>query len=208
MLRKVMLVFICTLLVLFSCPFTTFAYNNTNEIANDTTVKLVTTISITDPDTGEIWESEVDTDEIFYSSNYALLLEEEDTETAFITFNLRDYILLADPSISTTKEDDITITAGMKYNISGSNVKIIDVFGSTVNNGLFYASNREFYWRHPGTGEGGSYYPTTSSWNYNVNSNYGLYESRIPPKTILDCRINVSGMTAYKDISVTCTLSP
>ncbi|NLB78707.1 MAG: hypothetical protein GX796_07650 [Clostridiaceae bacterium] len=86
-------------------------------------------------------------------------------------------------------------------------MKITDVFGATVNKGLFYASDREFYWRHPGTGEGGTFYPITSSWNYTVNSGYGLYERRFPPKTILDCRINVSGITAYKDVSVTCALS-
>lgn len=179
--------------------------------------KLVAYISITDPETGEVWESEIDAKDIYFSTsapsnnmpgvNNVNGFSSDSEEMAFVSFSLSDYLEEAD-SISATKTDDVTMTAGMTYKVSGDNVEVIDVFGSTVNEGYYYVLYRDFYWRHPGTGGGGHYEPEENTWEYTVNSGYGLYTDDTPPRTILDCRVGISGMTAYRDVSVTCTLVP
>lgn len=104
--------------------------------------------------------------------------------------------------------DDITITIGMNYTTKASNntISVSSVYGSTTPKGLYYASNRKVYWRNPGAGVGSTFKPTSNSWSYSTTSTYGTYSSTVPPYSLLDCEIHVTGMTAYRNVSVMCEI--
>lgn len=128
---------------------------------------------------------------------------------ATVSINASDYLAQTGVEDSATKTDDIKITTGLRYTCSQSTnmVSILSVFGSTEDIGLYYASNRIVYWINPGPNLGGNLYPTSSSWTYLTDSTEGLYNSNLPPYSLLNCDICISGMTAKRTISVICSLS-
>lgn len=168
------------------------------------------TIIITDPETGQVWKSDLPAEDVqIQSAPRTFSATGEIEETVMVSVDAGEYIqeTLSDKPISTTLEDDITLMTGMTYVFSGSNVKITSVTGKTTPKGLYYATDRKQYYRHPGTGAGGEWYPTSDKkWTYTVNSGYGLYSAQAPPKATLDCTIRVSGMTTYRNVSVFCSL--
>lgn len=97
----------------------------------------------------------------------------------------------------------MNVTAGLTYGANASNntVKIYNAFGSTVNKGLFYVTNRAFYWRNPGSGGGSPLAPTSASWNYTVSDSWGAYISSLPPYAITDAKVAVTGMGGTRTIS-------
>lgn len=135
-------------------------------------------------------------DEKIYTETLEVSLGEELAESFGIA-------LLASDSGSNTKYSDVNVTAGLTYGSKASNntVIIYNAFGSTVNKGLYYVSNRAFYWRNPWAGTGGPSNPTTASWNYSVTDYWAGYVSQTPPYAITDATVSVSGMSATRTIS-------
>lgn len=190
---------------------------------------MVTNIVISDPETGEVWEwsipkSDVSVNSSTNSSSKMLSLmsnpldedEVEEIITTEVSIDIGKYLdmtlepLAVQSTIdkSTSITDDITIITGLTYskNASNNTISVYNVFGSTTPKGSYYASDRVVYWRNPGADVGGTFYPTSNSWNYSTDSTAGTYYSSLPPYSILDCRVRITGMSAYRDISVTCTL--
>jgi len=207
MIKQKTLILLCviTLLVMNTLPVTAMTCDLNNE--KTATVK----ITITDPETGRVWEPELSTDDIkiqrtprSYSSNG---LSEE---TVIVSVDIGDYIRDTLPNtradIEQSMTDGMTIKTGMTYTVSGQNVRITAVSGATIPTGIYYATNRTQYYRHPGTGAGGKWTPTNNSWKYSVDSGYGLYMLAAPPLAILDCTIRIIDMSAYRNVSVTCSL--
>lgn len=135
-------------------------------------------------------------DEKIYTETLEVSLGEELAES----FGMA---LLASDSGSSTKYSDVNVTAGLTYGSKASNntVIIYNAFGSTVNKGLYYVSNRAFYWRNPWSGTGSPLYPTTASWNYAVTDYWSGYTSQLPPYALTVATVSVSGMTATREIS-------
>lgn len=168
-------------------------------------------ISIKDPETGETWVWSVPEDALTISS------EQTRSGTPFITsaieFDATDYLnqtFAANPSGSETLNDDIIITAGLRYsyNESTNKVRLYNAFGSTTNSGMYYASDRVFTWAHPKANLGDTRYPGTSSWNYAVTSTEAKYSRLNKPYATLECRVYVTDMSAYRELTVTYYLEP
>ncbi|WP_394525254.1 hypothetical protein [Lacrimispora sp. JR3] len=172
---------------------------------------ITTVLTISDPETGQKWEWELPENEVKVTPSNSLLRSGNTITEAVVSFDAGKYLnatLLANPSQSATLEDDITIKTGLTYSTNAANntVRIYNVFGSTTPKGLYYAENRKVYWRNPGASIGGTLTPTSNSWNYSVDSTAGMYSSDVPLYSLLDCRVRVSGMSNYRDLSVKCTL--
>ena len=198
------------------CVIVLFVMNSISVTAmagdlNDEGAAVTSTITITDPETGHVWESEIPSKDLKIRrtpGNY--VFDGSFEETVMVSVDIGEYIRETLPRTRATADqtitDGMTIKTGMTYNYSGQNVRITAVSGATTPKGLYYAENRKQYYRHPGTSAGGSWTPTTNSWKYIVDSGYGLYVSSAPPKAILDCTIRVAGMSAFRKVSVTCSL--
>lgn len=172
--------------------------------------QISTVLTISDPETGQEWEWVLSKENTSVTPSKGLLKSGEVMTEAVTSIDIGKYLaetFAANPSVSTTLKDDITIMTGLTYSVSGNGVRIYNVFGATTPKGLYYAENRKVYWRNPGAGLGGTLTPTSNSWNYSVDSTSGLYSSDAKPYSLLDCRVRVSGMSTYRDISVMCTLS-
>lgn len=188
----------------------TFASNQDRNINNSPTLNI--SLIISDPETGETWEWEVPAPNYISTDlTNSSLYTSSDSEPLYNTkaeIDLGEYLAetFANPEISSTLTDDITITTGLTYSVMGQGVSIKSVFGSTTPKGLYYATDRVVYWRNPGAVVGGVLYPTSNSWSYSTNPEYGTWSSFYPPYSLLDCRVRVSGMSAYRDISVMCKL--
>lgn len=105
--------------------------------------------------------------------------------------------------------DDVTLTVGLRYSVDTDNntVAIYRAYGSTPGNGLYYATNKEFYYANPAVFGPIEQQPTSSSWSYSTDSTPGAYFADLPPYALLDCRITVAGMEqSYRDVSVICEL--
>jgi len=175
------------------------------------TPEIKSKLVITNPDNGEKWTWDV-TDALKETSVSFFNVQDPAVSTAEVELNLKDYLAetyVITDSIEDTKESDIILKAGLIYNrdfdTTGS-VSIYDVFGSTTNVGLYYAENRTVYWQNPGTRASGTYYPTSSTWNYSVPSNQGMYNYNFKPYTLLDCDVRVSGMTTSRTVELLCEL--
>ena len=174
------------------------------------TDQISTVLTISGPETGQKWEWFLSEENTSVAYTKGLSRSGEVTTEAVTSIDIGKYLaetFAANPSVSTTLEDDITIMTGLTYSVSGSGVRIHNVFGATTPKGLYYAENRKVYWRNPGVGVGGTLTPTSNSWNYSVDSSPGLYSPNAKPYSLLDCRVRVSGMSTYRDITVMCTLS-
>lgn len=167
-------------------------------------------LTISDPESGERWEWDLSEENVAVIQSKSLLQSNETLTEAIVNIDLGEYLAetFSNPSVSSTLQDDITITTGLTYSINYSigTVRIYNVFGSTTPKGLYYAENRKVYWRNHSAGVGGTFNPTSNSWNYSVDSAEGTYLTQLPPYSLLDCRVRVSGMSNYRDISIKCTL--
>jgi len=176
-------------------------------------------LSISNPETGEVWEFDL-TEENIQSIIEPNICEKNRSNAtdsvSSIELNITDYVLetlsASDKSKVSTLEDDITISAGMTYNyntVSGD-FTMKTVFGSTITSGDFWASDKHVVWRNPGAWLGstaaGEYYPTGDSFNYTLPYSCGpAVGGGAEPYVTYFCRINITGMTAYRDIGVTCS---
>lgn len=166
------------------------------------------TIKIVDPVTNETWKWNVEAEDITIQdkilSRTALGNE---LHNAQITINVKDYLqdtFKASESGSSTVNSDITLTTGMtySYNASNSTVQLYNVFGSTTPKGLYYATDREVHWRHPGAGISNRvFYPSSNNWNQPVSAS-GYYETSTLayPHCMLKCDVHISGMTSYRTL--------
>ena len=166
-------------------------------------------LTITDPSSGQTWSWNLPSQNIISSGSQTRAAANH--STIFVRFDAGEYLqktLRSLPSKASTINDNITITAGFTYsmNASANTVTIYSAFGSTTPKGLYYATDRVFYWRNPGSLGGGKFYPTTNSWSYAGDKKPGQYYASLPPKAILDCNVRVSGMSSVRSISVTCSL--
>lgn len=208
----------------FSSP----ALASTNNLStSENNNSVITNITISDPETGDVWtwdisDSDLSTNSLTTAdltkldSRFNPLDSDEQTFTSEVnvdigkyldmTFQNQDIQPLVDKTSTIT--DDLTISIGLTYTAKASNnsISISKVFGSAYPKGLYYATNKVVYWRNPGADIGGVLYPTTNTWSYSTDSTYAYYYSSLPPYAILDCTVRISGMTAYRNISVTCTV--
>lgn len=179
---------------------------------------LKASVEISDPETGDTWKWDIQESDIHRKSSKDSSLstvsalsntDGQAVEGQEISIDLGKYLAATQIPISTTCTDDITLTAGMYYSADAAHnsVSVYSVFGSTTPQGLYYATNRKFYWRNPGAGVGGQYAPYDNSWSYLTDSTAGAYSTSAPPYSLLDCEVHVSGMTAYRNVSVKCTLN-
>ena len=204
--KKKLFLGLCVSILLIINSIGVFAAEETNPV-NAKQTDITTTLTITDPDTGEVWEWDIPV-ELYVKSNKFRASDGNVVSTVMVNADIGEYLYqtLGYPSQVSTLNDDITLQAGLTYSFSGNDVAIYSAFGSTTPKGLYYAENRKFNWRNPGSGGGGSYSPTSNSWSYPGDGVYGGYYSSLPPKAILDCKIRVSGMSSYRNVSVTCSL--
>lgn len=103
--------------------------------------------------------------------------------------------------------DDITLTVGLTYSIDEERqlISVYKAYGSAPGNGLYYASDKEFYYANPMVFDPIYQTPTSTSWSYTTDSTPGAYLGDLPPYALLDCRITVGGMEgSYRDVSVIC----
>lgn len=175
------------------------------------TANISTVLTITDPETGQRWEWDLSEEDVTDIQSKSFFRSGETTTEAVVSLDVGKYLaetFASNPSVSTTLEDDIKIMTGLTYSMDAASntVRIYNVFGSTTPKGLYYAENRKVYWRNPGANIGGTLTPTSNSWNYSVDSTAGNYFSQLPPYSLLDCRVRISGISNYRDISVKCTL--
>ncbi|WP_313584624.1 hypothetical protein [Lacrimispora sp.] len=175
------------------------------------TANISTVLTITDPETGQKWEWDLSGEDVTAIQSKGILRSGEATTEAVVSIDVGKYLaetFASNPNVSTTLEDDITIMTGLTYSMDAASntVRIYNVFGATTPKGLYYAENRKVYWRNHGANVGGTFSPTSNSWNYSVDSTAGNYFSQLPPYSLLDCRVRISGMSNYRDISVKCTL--
>lgn len=173
-------------------------------------------ITISDPETGDVWEWNVQKSDIQLNTSYipaSASLTGEAMQNVEASINLGKYLaetLNGNPSVSTTLRDDITITTGLTYSANPANntVRLYSVFGSTIDTGYYYACERTVYWRNPGAGigSGGPINIDTASWSFPTDSTPGAFSSSLPPYSLLDCKVCIIGMTATRTISVLCQL--
>lgn len=174
---------------------------------NETDIPVTSTICISDPETGDIWKWDVPTTQSqSVSRSYS---NGESISTVSVDVDISKYLLAtySDLSQEAVLNDDITVKAGLSYSVKNKLVAIHSAFGSTTASGLYYAENRKFYWRNPYSGGGGAFSPTSNSWSYEGDGVYATYLSSTPPYALTDCRIRVSGMSSYRDVSIICSLS-
>lgn len=168
------------------------------------------TLKIEDPVTQETWSWNIAPEDVIITdSGLSRTAAESKLHRAEVKVNLADYlpeVLASTESGSSTIDRDVILTAGMTYSYSETDsvVTVYNVFGSTQGQGLYYATNREVHWRHPGAGVyDNAFYPTANSWNQSVYAS-GYYESSLLsyPHCLLKCDVHISGMTSYKEASL------
>lgn len=207
--RRIMLS-ICTLAILAFNSITVFAAVGSDSSATvNSNTKVNATITITDPDTGKVWEWNIPNSDIQIRSANTLA-GGNNIKTASVSVDAGKYLAYTYyKDISTSLDDDIVLTTGLSYSedTKKNTVSIRSVFGSTKPSGLYYATNRNVYWRNPGGNIGGKFYPKTNSWSYSTDSTPCRYDSQLSPYSLAECDVYVSGMeNTHRTISVTCTI--
>lgn len=191
------------LLMLLSVLLITPAFAQ-NDSSSDIEQQAVLTIS--DPDTNEIWEWNIPEDKMRIQALPATRTQDANTVyNGQVSIDLTEY-LRATYSGKITSEstlrDTVVVTTGLVYSLDAKNdtVRVYNVYGSTVpTSSIYYAENRRVAWRNPGAFIGGVFNPTSNSWNYAVDSRSGAYGTTggLIPYSLLDCNIRVSGMSGY-----------
>lgn len=203
-----MIAMLLTASMAFSVAMPVFAEN----ITDGEIPKVKTNLLITNPETGEYWEFDISNEVNVQQAKAIPFMANDDTATMEIDIALGDYLAetyAITDSEEKIKNSDIVLKTGLTYNrdvVSTGEVSIYTVFGSTTNVGSYYAENRKVSWRNPGADVGGTFTPTTSSWSYSVDSTSGQYNSNLPPFSLLECDVRISGMTSYRTVEVLCEL--
>ena len=203
---KLLLLSICIIVVII--PVSVNAHNDQyyDEI-NTSDFYLV----ITDPETEETWEWSLSDTDInvdcresiigFDKAEPIILKEVEVDVTPYLEQTIK---AVSKEWASSSHTSGVKIKTSLQYSVNAkkNTVRLYKTKGSTTNIGYYYASNRHTTWRNPGAGVGGSKYPSSSSWEYNINSAEGTYYYQNPPFSFAECRVHITGMTAYRDISI------
>lgn len=182
--------------------------------------KVKATITITDPDTGRVWEWQVPASDLQVQYSSAMtsnnisnisLSDGELIDTAVVTVNAGTY-LAATFGQSKTLTDNVILTTGLTYSYRSLGlgvyaVTLHTIYGSVVPQGLYYAGNKVAWYRHAGTGASQTFRPTTNSWSYATDKSEGPYSRTIPPYSAVECDVFVAGMEPMsRRISITCNL--
>lgn len=188
-----------------------FAYEAKN---NDATTlgenpALIAVITITDPETKETWQwKEKIADDVVKKQTICTRSGNTDQSIA-ATIDIGKYLSKTkDLSQDATQYDynGVSITTGLSYAVSGRYVSVTRAFGNIVVPSGYYASNRYAFWRNAGL-EFDDAEPTSNSWSYSVDPEYAYYTTDTKPYSGADARINIYGMSSYRDITVSCFLS-
>lgn len=205
--KFIMTIGILLILGLF-CPISAIAATIESEMP-----EVKTNLVITDPETGEVWKFDISENVIIQQPAITpFSLNGNNIGMTVVDVALGDYLMetfVITDDASATKTSDIILTTGFTYNRdveTTGNISMYTVFGSTINQGSYYAENRKVYWRNPGAYVGGTLAPTSSEWEYSVDSKSGGYNSNYPPYSLLECDVRVAGMTAYRTVEVICEL--
>lgn len=215
--KKITAAFLSVFMLVSSIP--AYAANSESDFggANNSKDKIVAVISITDPETGENWQWDIPQSDITVESEYSKSIfnnsSQEVINVALVSVDVSEYLALTtDQTITKTLNDDITIKAGLTYsaNAQKNTVSLKKVLGATEPKGLYYATDRKFYWRNPGADVGEATSPTSNSWNYTLSATQqreGSYYPELPSYALTECKVMVSGMEPLsRTISVTCKL--
>lgn len=205
------------------CVVTILANNSVPALAakNDSgsKPKVKATLTLTNPQTGEVHEWEVPASDIQIQSLTAdsaintvseySLSDSETVDTATVSVDVSSYLATAYPSQYKLKEDKITITTGLSYSYDASTsyVSLHSCFGSIVPTGVYYVSNRVTWYKNMGSGATGTFYPPDNTWSYPTDTLSGMYSTTVPPYSTAECYVYVAGMEPlYTIASVTCNL--
>lgn len=197
--KKIASVLLCIGIVLtVSFPVMASTYNHTN-------TGNLAVVTISDPETGEEWKWDVP---LQYKKTTTYSMDGEIIR-AGVKIELGDYLLQTfdyeeKESAGTIKNSDIELFTGLTYSLNAENnsARVYSVDGYTKPVGDYYASNRIVSWRNPGAGLGYQFRPTTNEWSEETDSTAGFYSSDLPPYSLLDCEVHITGMTAYRNVSV------
>lgn len=167
---------------------------------------------ISDPSTGEQWSWDLPASDISVNKIGISTYTANEINRAEISVDISEYLLqtMSKPiDTHTVLNEDVVLTAGLEYSANASNntVSIYRAYGSSPDNGMFYATDKRFYYANPDVFSTIKKTPTTAYWSYNTNSAPGYYYSDLTPFAMLDCKLKVRGMdSVYRDASVKCKL--
>lgn len=214
--KKNLISLCCLLSFLILLPSAAFASENIS--TNDNEKKLSATLIIKDSNSNEIRSWDISQDIVVQKGNLAMNravamnlpgnTDINNIEFASVDINLYPYLVEANSSIvygDKTVSYDIPVKTGLSYNrdyMEREQIAIYNVFGSTPTTGLYYADNWKVMWQHFYAGQGTTFYPNVSSWDYSVTPIYAAYNSNLPPYSLLDCDIHVTGMSGKDSVSV------
>lgn len=205
--RVCFVVFFMSILTLY-LPLLVFAEDGVKDVPGQANV----TVKIEDPETKRVMEWDIPMRDLKLHRETQVKAGDDKDEaiiSQYADVDLTPYIKesLEKGTVSgySTLKDNITITTGLTYStkVSNNTVRLYNVFGSTTNKGNYYASNRKVYYSNPGAYGTKTFTPSKNPWDVSVNSTAGQYISSLPPFSTLQCRVNISGMTAYRTIYVT-----
>ena len=196
------------LVFLFNSAQITYAttYENTNP-SNQNAV-----LSIADPETGEVWEWEIEIESSTASSNSApRQMPSSDLRYSEVNIDISEYLNQTFDymdRVYNTKDDDITLEIGLYYyyNPIDNTIRLYNVYGSTSRSDLYYAENRLVYCTNQFANVRQYFYPSSDEWSYATDSSVGNYRSDIPPFARLNCEVHVTGMAAYREVWVDCSV--
>lgn len=205
--KKMLISMICTLFMISASVFPIFADTNNDNVINEEHFNSI--IKISNPKTNQTWEWEIAKEDINITTLQSTVSGDEQMKISSVSVNAGKYLAetMGKKSGYSGREDDIILRTGLVYSADSvkNTVRIYNVFGSTYQNGqYYYPTNRRVYWRNPGAGIGGKFFPTSNSWNYSVDSSPGFYETSTLnfPYSLLDCDVRISGMSSKRTVSV------
>ena len=127
-------------------------------------------IQISDPSTGEQWNWELSASDISVGGMSRASNQYSSERNAEVNVDISEYLLktMSQPvDVETVRKDDVTITVGLRYSADAKSntVAIYRAYGSAPNNGLYYATNKKFYYANPSVFSPIVKTPTTVSWS-------------------------------------------
>lgn len=208
--RKALSIILCFALLFCITPAASAAENT-----NTTSSKSNAILSIADPTTGNTWEWEIPIQSAkINESNQSRNISPEQVCNIETNIDISDYLLETFTyeeldSVYNVLYDDITLTIGIyyKYSAEYNTISLRNVYGSTPRSGDYYASNRQVYYTNQYAGIQDYYYPTTDSWQIATQQTSARYNSEVPPFAQLSCEIHITDMSAYRTVTVTCSVN-
>ena len=191
---------------------TTVVFADDREQSSETDLRAVAIIEISDSETGEIQTYEESLPISITQSGKARGTENIYSVKAEV--DLGNCIQQrANDASKTEGYDGVKITAAMDYQNSGIKYKATRMYGNIeFPSDIYYAERRHWNGRdttiitEPDCCSKGIC-PTANSWSYKTGcTKYDYLDSSIPPFVRYSARIRVKGMSAYRDINVTCKL--